>query len=68
MSPTRKPNSEMTPVDDVRVVREAIAAQHGGDLESHLRESNRIFKSLQKTLKIKMVRARTSKRRRVKTG
>ena len=46
-----------TPVDDVRVVREKIAAQHQGDLEAHRRETNRIFESLREKLGLTVVKA-----------
>jgi hypothetical protein len=36
------PEREQTGVDDVRRVRERIAAEHQGDLAAHLAETNRI--------------------------
>ncbi len=45
---------ELTAVDDVRRVREKIAAQHGGDLRAHMVETNRIFEQLRVKLKLKV--------------
>lgn len=57
MSDTQKQDRERTPVDDVRAVRERIAAQHAGDLREHLLESNRVFESLREKLNLKLVPA-----------
>jgi hypothetical protein len=46
---------EPTAVDDVRHVREQIAAQHGGDLRAHLDETSRIFEQMRKKLNLKVV-------------
>jgi len=45
---------ESTAVDDVRRVREAIAAEHGGDIRGHLEESDRIFNQLRSKLNLRV--------------
>lgn len=42
--------SEETGVDDVRRVREQIAAQHQGDLAAHVAETNRIAEQARQRL------------------
>jgi hypothetical protein len=44
-----------TAVDDVRYVREKIAAQHGGDIRAHMAETNRLFEQLNSKLKPRVV-------------
>lgn len=41
---------EQTGVDDVRRVRERIAAQHRGDLAAHVAETNRIAEEARERL------------------
>jgi len=48
---------ERTAVDDVRVVRDKIAREHGGDLQSHVQETNRIAEALREKLNIRVVSA-----------
>jgi len=50
--------SEPTAVDDVRLVREKIAREHGGDLRKHLEETNRIGGKLWAKLNVRMVSGR----------
>ena len=45
-------DDERTGVDDVRVVRERIAVQHGGDLAAHIAETNRIAEELRDQLRL----------------
>lgn len=42
--------TEQTGVDDVRRVREQIAAQHQGDLAAHVEETNRIAEQARQRL------------------
>lgn len=55
MSQTQPESNRETAVDDVRRVREKIAAQHGGDLRAHMEETNRIFEQWREKLKLKVV-------------
>jgi hypothetical protein len=52
-------NSLQTPepssVDDVRRVRERIAAEHRGDFRGHREETNRIFEQVRARLRLKVV-------------
>ena len=56
--------SEPTAVDDVRLVREKIARQHGGNLHEHVAETNRIGAKLRAKLNMKLVPIPSSKKRR----
>jgi hypothetical protein len=58
---------EPTAVNDVRIVREAIATQHGGNLREHMAETNRIFEELRAKLDLKVlpVESRPPKRSRI---
>lgn len=47
-----KKQSEGTGVDDVRRVREQIAAEHGDDLAAHVAETNRISEELRQRLNL----------------
>ncbi len=47
---------ELTGVDDVRRVRDAIARQHHGDLAEHIKESNRIAAVVIRKYKLRKVR------------
>lgn len=51
----KRQTDEPTAVDDVRRVREKIAAQHGGDLRAHMEETNRIFEELRAKLNLRVV-------------
>ncbi|HET6247646.1 MAG TPA: hypothetical protein VFE47_08120 [Tepidisphaeraceae bacterium] len=56
--------SQESGVTDVRVVREAIAAQYNGDLRRHVSETNRIVQPLIERLGLKQgVPARSDDRR-----
>jgi hypothetical protein len=56
--------SEDTGVDDVRAVRNKIAAQYNGDLRKHVAETNEIVEPLIKKLGLKQgVPVRTDDRR-----
>jgi hypothetical protein len=44
-----------TAVDDVRYVREKIAAQHGGDIRAHMAETNRLFEQINSKLKLRVI-------------
>jgi hypothetical protein len=46
---------EPTAVDDVRRVREQIAAKHRGNMREHMEETNRIFEQLRAKLNLKLV-------------
>ena len=48
-------DEEETGVADVRRAREAIARQHGGNLQEHVEETNRIGEPIRKKLGIKLV-------------
>ena len=53
MSPTEHaPGEEETGVEDVRRVRERIAAEHRGDLAAHVAETNRIAEELRQRLRL----------------
>ncbi len=68
MTPSQTPPPEPTPVEDVRRVREEIAAQHHGDLAAHRRETLRIFESVRGKLNLKVVTPSPLKTRQEKTG
>ena len=53
---------ENTAVDDVRQVREKIAAGHGGDLRQHAAETNRVAQALADKLKLKSATGKESQR------
>ena len=53
MSDLKTPNAEPTAVDDVRLVREKIAHEHGGDLRKHIDETNRIGQELRAKLNVR---------------
>lgn len=53
MSQIEENDTEETAVDDVRRVREAIAAEHRGNILEHIQESNRIFEQNRERLGIK---------------
>ena len=55
MSDADSRQSQPTAVDDVRKVREAIAAEHKGDLRAHMEETNRLFEQLQGQMNLKLV-------------
>jgi hypothetical protein len=59
--PTRKPDSEMTGVDDVRRVREKIAALYNGDIRKHMEDTQRIVEPLSKKLGLKRVAIQPSR-------
>ena len=63
-SKTQTNDAETTAVDDVRRVREKIAAQHRGDLRAHMKETTRIFEQLRVQLKLKVVSPPTGSARR----
>jgi hypothetical protein len=46
---------EPTAVDDVRRVRERIAAEHRGNIREHMAETNRIFEELRAKLNLRPV-------------
>jgi hypothetical protein len=48
---------EPTAVDDVRRVREKIARQHHGDLQEHVRETNRVAAEVRAKLNLRLVPA-----------
>ena len=52
-----------TAVDDVRRVREQIAAQHRGDLRAHCEETNRIVAQFREQLGLKTVQPPSGERR-----
>ncbi len=54
-------------VDDVRRVREKIAAQYDGDFRKHCEDTNRIFEELQKKLHLKVVSPPDGRARRSRT-
>lgn len=68
MSKSRTEKHQQTAVDDVRAVRNAIAAQHNGNLHKHMAETNRIFEELKDKLGLKLVRHDVSPRKRRKTS
>ncbi len=53
--PTLRAKRELTGVEDVRRVRERIAAMYNGDIAAHIRDTNRIVEPLIKKLKLKKV-------------
>jgi len=55
MANTKPQDREPTAVDDVRPVREKIAAQHRGNFREHIEEINRIFEQLRAKLNLKVV-------------
>lgn len=57
MSDIEQKPTETTAVDDVRRVREKIARQHGGDLQQHVQETNRIAAELREKLNVRLVPA-----------
>lgn len=68
MSKDQTNNAETTAVDDVRKVRERIAREHGGDLQKHIEETNRITAQLCAKLNIKTVSLSTADARRFGQG
>jgi hypothetical protein len=46
---------EPSSVDDVRRVREKIAAQHRGNFREHREETNRIFEQVRERLRLKVI-------------
>jgi hypothetical protein len=50
MTQDPKDETELTGVDDVRRVREAIARQHRGNLAEHVLETNRIAEKVRERL------------------
>ena len=53
MKPDEHPSeNELTGVDDVRVVRERIAALHRGDLAAHVAETNRLAEEARLSLRL----------------
>lgn len=61
-------SDQTTAVDDVRKVRERIAREHGGDLQKHIEETNRITAELCARLNIKTVSLSTPDARRFGQG
>ena len=57
MTETEHKTQEPTAVDDVRHVREKIAAQHGGNMREHMEETNRIFEQMRTRLNLKVASA-----------
>jgi hypothetical protein len=57
-------DGDATAVDDVRVVRQAIAAEHAGDMRQHMAETNRIFAELQRKLGLKIIPAKSHPQKR----
>lgn len=55
MSNVESDRREPTAVDDVRRVREEIAAQHGGNMQQHMEETNRLFETIKAKLNLKPV-------------
>jgi hypothetical protein len=53
MSNNQQVNSIPTAVDDVRRIREEIAAQHQGNIREHMQETNRIFEEWRAKLKLR---------------
>ena len=53
MNETEHNAQERTAVDDVRIVREKIAREHGGDLQRHVQETNRIAETLRLKLNVR---------------
>lgn len=51
----QRAEESLTAVDDVRRVREAIAAQHKGNFREHIAETNRIFEELREKLNLKLI-------------
>ncbi len=68
MNETHDPNREGTPVDDVRTVREKIAAQHAGDLRGHQKETNRLFEMLRTELNLTLVSSPPATKTREQVG
>jgi hypothetical protein len=66
MNKTQTKVRESTAVDDVRLVREKIAARHKGNIHQHMEETNRIFEQLRTKLKLKPVPP--PKRRSLRSG
>ncbi len=63
------PKPDETGVTDVRLVREQIAMQHGGNLAEHAAESNRIADELREQLRLgPVVHPRPQKTPRSGTG
>ena len=54
---------QQTAVDDVRAVRQAIAARHHGDMREHMAETNRIFEELREKLGLKVLRSNAAPRK-----
>jgi len=54
MSDPKTDDSEPTAVDDVRVVREKIAREDGGDVRKHIDEANRIVEELWAKLNVRV--------------
>jgi hypothetical protein len=50
--PTHESHQDDTGVLDVRVVRDAIAEKHGGNIEDHVSETIRIAQKLQGKLQL----------------
>jgi hypothetical protein len=66
---TRKQSSEQSGVDDVRRVRERIAAQHKGDLAAHVAETNRIAENVRRRIRLgPVVEPPPTKKRRSRIG
>lgn len=64
MSDTEQKPLGPTAVDDVRRVREKIARQHGGNLQQHIQETNRIAAEVRAKLNLRLVPApKVDKRR-----
>ena len=54
-SENRQPESESTPVDDVRRVRERLSREAGGDIRKLIEESNRVAELYREKLGLKLV-------------
>jgi hypothetical protein len=55
MNDNTKNKTEPTAVDDVRKVRQRIAAEHAGDIRQHVKESRRLAEKLPQELALKPV-------------
>jgi len=53
MNQIERTNERQTAVEDVRRVREKIAAQHRGNLRKHMEETNRIVAEYREKLGLK---------------
>lgn len=54
---------QQTAVDDVRAIREAIAARHRGKMREHMAETNRIFEELKEELGLTVIGSNPARRK-----